>query len=91
MVSLRTQDWVIKIDYANGTGDGHVVWTLGQGGNFTIIAPPGPIPVVLPPARRDAISTTRRYWSSMTGTPATLTDPNADSRGQELDPQRAER
>ena len=35
-VSLRTQDWVIKIDYSNGTGDGHVVWRLGQGGDFTI-------------------------------------------------------
>ena len=33
-VSLRTQDWAIKIDYANGTGNGHVVWKLGAGGNF---------------------------------------------------------
>ena len=32
---------MIKIDYDNGTGDGHIVWTLGQGGNFTSIAPPG--------------------------------------------------
>ena len=52
LVSLRAQDWVIKIDYANGTGDGHVVWRLGQGGDFTVNVPPGPIPVVLPPARR---------------------------------------
>ena len=36
IVSLRSQDWVIKIDYGNGTGDGHVVWRLGQGGDFTI-------------------------------------------------------
>jgi hypothetical protein len=35
-VSLRHQDWVIKIDYANGTGDGHVVWRLGKGGNFAV-------------------------------------------------------
>ena len=35
LVSLCAQDWVIKIDYANGTGDGHVVWRLGQGGDFT--------------------------------------------------------
>src|SRR5262249_160151 len=28
--------WVIKIDYANGTGDGHVIWRLGQGGDFTV-------------------------------------------------------
>ncbi len=38
IVSLRAQDWVLKIDYANGTGDGHIVWTLGAGGNFTIIS-----------------------------------------------------
>jgi hypothetical protein len=30
------QDWVIKIDYANGAGDGHVIWRLGQGGDFTV-------------------------------------------------------
>ena len=52
VVSLRTQDWAIKIDYANGTGNGHVVWKLGQGGNFTAIAHPRSNPVVLPPARR---------------------------------------
>ena len=38
IVSLRTQDWVIKINYANGTGDGHIVWKLGAGGNFQAIA-----------------------------------------------------
>jgi hypothetical protein len=36
IVSLRSQDWVIKIDYANGTGDGHIIWRLGQGGDFRI-------------------------------------------------------
>ncbi len=35
-LSLRSQDWVIKIDYANGAGDGHVVWRLGQGGDFSL-------------------------------------------------------
>jgi hypothetical protein len=35
VVSLRNQDWVIKIDYADGAGDGHVIWRLGQGGDFT--------------------------------------------------------
>jgi hypothetical protein len=38
VVSLRTQDWAIKIDYANGKGNGHVVWKLGAGGNFKAIA-----------------------------------------------------
>ena len=38
IVSLRSQDWVIKIDYADGTGNGHVIWKLGTGGNFKAIA-----------------------------------------------------
>ncbi len=41
IVSLRAQDWVLKIDYDNGSGDGHIVWTLGADGSFTVIAPPG--------------------------------------------------
>ncbi|HJZ55274.1 MAG TPA: aryl-sulfate sulfotransferase [Gemmataceae bacterium] len=36
ILSVRMQDWVIKIDYRNGTGDGHVVWRLGQGGDFVV-------------------------------------------------------
>lgn len=36
VVSIRHQDWVIKIDYRNGAGDGHVIWRLGQGGDFTL-------------------------------------------------------
>ena len=36
VLSVRMQDWVIKIDYENGTGDGHVIWRLGQEGDFTV-------------------------------------------------------
>ncbi len=36
ILSVRHQDWVIKIDYRNGAGDGHVIWRLGQGGDFTV-------------------------------------------------------
>src|SRR5262249_296449 len=36
ILSVRHQDWVIKIDYRNGAGDGHVVWRLGAGGDFTL-------------------------------------------------------
>jgi hypothetical protein len=36
LVSLRSQDWVVKIDYRGGGGDGHVVWRLGQGGDFAL-------------------------------------------------------
>src|SRR5262249_26306988 len=30
------QDWVIKIDYENGAGAGHVVWRWGPDGDFTL-------------------------------------------------------
>jgi hypothetical protein len=39
IVSVRHQDWVIKIDYRHGRGDGHVIWRLGQGGDFAAISP----------------------------------------------------
>ncbi len=35
ILSIRHQDWVIKIDYQNGAGSGAVLWRLGQGGDFT--------------------------------------------------------
>jgi arylsulfate sulfotransferase len=36
ILSVRHQDWVIKVDYRNGAGDGHLVWRLGQGGDFAV-------------------------------------------------------
>jgi arylsulfate sulfotransferase len=34
--SLRHQDWIIKVNFDNGTGDGSTIWTMGLDGNFTI-------------------------------------------------------
>ncbi len=36
VLSLRDQDWVIKVNYNNGLGDGHVIWRLGPDGDFTL-------------------------------------------------------
>jgi hypothetical protein len=36
LLSVRHQDWVIKINYANGTGNGSVIWKLGREGDFTL-------------------------------------------------------
>jgi arylsulfate sulfotransferase len=36
LYSSRHQDWIMKIDYENGTGDGHVIWRMGVGGDFSI-------------------------------------------------------
>ncbi len=38
LYSARHQDWLIKIDYANGEGDGHIIWKLGRGGDFTMLS-----------------------------------------------------
>jgi len=38
IVSLRHQDWVIKLDYQDGTGTGQVLWRLGREGDFTIVS-----------------------------------------------------
>lgn len=35
LVCLRDQDWVIKIDYKNGTGTGNILWRMGPSGDFT--------------------------------------------------------
>lgn len=36
IVSMRHQDWVIKINYNDGAGDGSVVWRLGPEGDFAL-------------------------------------------------------
>jgi hypothetical protein len=41
LLSERSQDWVLKINYGNGHGDGHVMWRMGAFGDFTILNPPG--------------------------------------------------
>lgn len=38
LYSTRHQDWILKIDYRNGQGDGHILWRLGKDGDFTVIA-----------------------------------------------------
>ena len=39
LISQRHQDWAIKINYANGTGDGSVIWHMGAGDDFTLTNP----------------------------------------------------
>jgi len=36
ILSVRHQDWVVKIDYRHGVGDGHVIWRLGAEGDFAV-------------------------------------------------------
>jgi arylsulfate sulfotransferase len=36
LVSVRHQNWVLKVNYADGAGDGRILWHLGEGGDFTL-------------------------------------------------------
>jgi len=36
LVSIRHQNWIVKVDYQYGAGTGAVLWKLGEGGDFTL-------------------------------------------------------
>lgn len=40
ILSQRHQDFVIKVNYQNGQGDGSILWKMGPYGDFTIVNPP---------------------------------------------------
>ncbi|MCB0075895.1 MAG: aryl-sulfate sulfotransferase [Anaerolineales bacterium] len=39
IVSIRNQDWIIKLDYQDGNGNGDILWKLGLQGDFAIDPP----------------------------------------------------
>ena len=87
IMSLRNQDWIIKIDYENGTGDGHVIWTLGNDGDFEMINTAG-VPLPWFSHQHDV-----EVWVTYNPKELTLfdngntrhsTNPDAHSRGQVL-------
>lgn len=40
ILSMRNQNWVVKINYQGGAGDGSILWRLGPGGDFTLPTAP---------------------------------------------------
>ena len=36
IISIRHQNWLVKIDYANGSGAGDIIWHLGYQGDFAL-------------------------------------------------------
>ena len=44
LISQRDQDFVLKIDFANGTGTGNILWRMGKGGDFTMTGTSDPYP-----------------------------------------------
>jgi hypothetical protein len=43
IVSMRTQNWLIKLNYEYGRGDGSVIWHLGYQGDFALKGGSDPI------------------------------------------------
>ena len=37
LLSIRQQNWIVKIDYQDGTGTGNIMWHLGEGGDFKLL------------------------------------------------------
>jgi arylsulfate sulfotransferase len=37
IVSIRHQNWLVKVDYENGKGTGNIIWHLGYQGDFTLV------------------------------------------------------
>lgn len=37
LLSMRHQNWIIKIEFLDGVGSGKVMWHLGEGGDFKLV------------------------------------------------------
>jgi len=37
LVSMRHQNWIVKVDYRNGEGQGNILWRLGDEGDFKLV------------------------------------------------------
>lgn len=44
LLSIRHQDWILKLDYRDGQGNGDVLWRLGHDGDFTLTNAPADEP-----------------------------------------------
>jgi arylsulfate sulfotransferase len=83
LVSLRAQDWVLEINYDNGAGDGNIVWRLGAGGSFTLTNNPSDSSLWFSHQHDVQFINDNTITVFDDGNTRHMTDPNADSRGQE--------
>lgn len=81
LLSLRHQDWVIKIDYRDGAGSGNVLWRLGKDGDFAMTSS-GPDPWFS--HQHSAALSGNAVWLFDNGNTRHAADPAATSRGQVL-------
>ena len=85
LYSARHQDWLIKINYDSGLGDGQILWRLGKDGDFQIVSS-DPSPWFS--HQHDGNLAVSGQTSSVTvfddGNTRRFSNPNANSRGQLL-------
>jgi hypothetical protein len=43
LLSMRHQNWIIKIEFLDGTGSGDIVWKLGYQGDFKLVGGTDPV------------------------------------------------
>ncbi|HUH63689.1 MAG TPA: aryl-sulfate sulfotransferase [Terracidiphilus sp.] len=43
LVSIRHQNWIVKVKYRDGSGDGSILWKLGAEGSFKLIGGSAPV------------------------------------------------
>jgi hypothetical protein len=80
LLSLRHQDWVIKVDFRHGSGSGSILWRLGEDGDFTIDSTdPHPWFSHQHDAEMEPDGTMSLFDNNNLGR---AQDPNAHSRGQ---------
>jgi arylsulfate sulfotransferase len=81
LYSSRHQDWIVKINYANGAGSGDILWRMGNGGDFQIqSSDPSPWFSHQHDPNFEINNTTLLVFDD--GNVRAKTDPNSHSRGQ---------
>jgi arylsulfate sulfotransferase len=84
LYSARHQDWLIKIDYANGNGAGDILWRMGTGGDFqNLSSDPNPWFSHQHDPHFEQNNTVLLLFDN--GNTRAAADPNAHSRGQALE------
>jgi hypothetical protein len=84
LYSIRHQDWVVKIDYANGAGSGAILWRMGVGGDFQIQSS-DPSPWFSHQHDPNFEANNKVLLVFDDGNVRAANDPTAHSRGQVLD------
>ena len=81
LFSIRSQDWVVKIDYQNGNGTGNILWRLGKDGDFRYISQ-DPYPWFSHQHDPQLLADEATLLVFDNGNTRKNDDPNANSRGQ---------